>query len=271
MRTRYESGTMVGAARDTGLQRSCAPIVVRVVLLPTLLGQYRGVTCLVCPSCNSLLLRASILSRFIGDVEPQENKHAYTHMDIGGLAQGATEGRAEGWEEKASHGLFRGPCRPPRYSLQGLSVVQVLLTTPVVDKGTIFGCRPTHVGRHSSTLAKFTSATQQQNKPTRARFQQVASCGDDSNVRVCDLRSPSFFGVSHRLDGVHDGRPCHTVRWHPFDGNLLLSAGLDSTVKLHDLRRLASPLHVFRGHCPYALARCDSRIFDCDGWVGGGH
>ncbi|CAM9893834.1 unnamed protein product, partial [Hapterophycus canaliculatus] len=85
--------------------------------------------------------------------------------------------------------------------------------------------------------------------------QQVASCGDDSNVRVSDLRSPSFFGVSQRLDGVHDGRPCHSVRWHPLDGNLLLSAGLDSTVKLHDLRRLASPVHVFRGHCPYALAR----------------
>eukprot|EP00904_Undaria_pinnatifida_P008596 jgi/Undpi1/4867/HiC_scaffold_19.g08220.m1 len=82
----------------------------------------------------------------------------------------------------------------------------------------------------------------------------VASCGDDSNVRVSDLRSPSFFGVSHRLDGVHSG-PCHSVRWHPRDANLLLTAGLDSTVKLHDLRRLDAPLHVFRGHCPYALPR----------------
>ena len=83
---------------------------------------------------------------------------------------------------------------------------------------------------------------------------KVASCGDDSNVRVSDLRSRSSFGVSHRLDGVHDG-PCHTVRWHPFDANILLSAGLDSTIKLHDLRSLGAPLHVFRGHCPYALAR----------------
>ncbi|CAN0519792.1 unnamed protein product, partial [Laminaria digitata] len=83
---------------------------------------------------------------------------------------------------------------------------------------------------------------------------QVASCGDDSNVRVSDLRSPSFFGVSHRLDGVHSG-PCHSVRWHPSDANLLLTAGLDSTVKLHDLRRLDAPVHVFRGHCPYALPR----------------
>eukprot|EP00903_Cladosiphon_okamuranus_P017877 g16450.t1 len=82
----------------------------------------------------------------------------------------------------------------------------------------------------------------------------VASCGDDSNVRVSDLRSPSSFGVSHRLDGVHDG-PCHTVRWHPFDSNLLMSAGLDAAIKLHDLRRLDAPLHVFRGHCPYALVR----------------
>ncbi|CAN0214120.1 unnamed protein product, partial [Ectocarpus sp. 12 AP-2014] len=83
----------------------------------------------------------------------------------------------------------------------------------------------------------------------------VASCGDDSNVRVSDLRSSSSFGVSQRLDGVHGGRACHTVRWHPLDDNLLLSAGLDSTVNLYDLRRLAAPLHVFRGHCPYALAR----------------
>ncbi|CAM9344824.1 unnamed protein product [Ectocarpus sp. 6 AP-2014] len=83
----------------------------------------------------------------------------------------------------------------------------------------------------------------------------VASCGDDSNVRVSDLRSSSSFGVSQRLDGVHGGRACHTVRWHPLDGNLLLSAGLDSTLNLYDLRRLAAPLHVFRGHCPYALAR----------------
>ncbi|CAM9776275.1 unnamed protein product, partial [Ectocarpus sp. 12 AP-2014] len=83
----------------------------------------------------------------------------------------------------------------------------------------------------------------------------VASCGDDSNLRVSDLRSSSSFGVSQRLDGVHGGRACHTVRWHPLDDNLLLSAGLDSTVNLYDLRRLAAPLHVFRGHCPYALAR----------------
>lgn len=88
----------------------------------------------------------------------------------------------------------------------------------------------------------------------KTKQNKVASCGDDSNVRVSDLRSRSSFGVSHRLDGVHDG-PCHTVRWHPFDANILLSAGLDSTIKLHDLRSLGAPLHVFRGHCPYALAR----------------
>eukprot|EP00752_Nemacystus_decipiens_P012495 g11067.t1 len=82
----------------------------------------------------------------------------------------------------------------------------------------------------------------------------VASCGDDSNVRVSDLRSRPNFGVSHRLDGVHEG-PCHTVRWHPFVDDMLMSAGLDSTIKLHDLRHLGAPLHVFRGHCPYALAR----------------
>lgn len=80
---------------------------------------------------------------------------------------------------------------------------------------------------------------------------KVASCGDDSNVRVSDLRCA---GPSYRLDGAHDGA-CHTVRWHPRDVNLLLSAGLDSTMKLHDLRKLDAPLHVFRGHCPYALAR----------------
>ncbi|CAM9356868.1 unnamed protein product, partial [Sphacelaria rigidula] len=84
----------------------------------------------------------------------------------------------------------------------------------------------------------------------------VASCGDDANVHVIDLRnaSGSNFGVSHRLDGVHDG-PCHTVRWHPGDRNLLLTAWLDSTVKLFDLRRFDKPVHVFRGHCPYALKR----------------
>lgn len=90
--------------------------------------------------------------------------------------------------------------------------------------------------------------------PTGHKHKKLASCGDDSNVRVSDLRSPSNFGVSHRLDGVHDG-PCHTVRWHPFDSNLLMSAGLDSAIKLHDLRRLDAPMHVLRGHCPYALAR----------------
>lgn len=78
-------------------------------------------------------------------------------------------------------------------------------------------------------------------------------------MRVADLRSPSFFGVSQRMDGVHDG-PCHTVRWHPRDGNLLLTAGLDLTVKLFDLRRLEAPVHVFRGHCPYALARCETMV-----------
>ncbi|CAN0325160.1 unnamed protein product [Pylaiella littoralis] len=84
----------------------------------------------------------------------------------------------------------------------------------------------------------------------------VASCGDDSNVRVSDLRSRYNFGVSHSLEGAHDGAPSHTVRWHPLNENLLLTAGLDSTVRLHDLRRPgAAPLHVFRGHCPYSLAR----------------
>lgn len=103
---------------------------------------------------------------------------------------------------------------------------------------------------------------------------QVASCGDDSNVRVSDLRSPSNFGVSHRLDGAHDG-PSHSVRWHPLDANLLMSAGLDSAIKLHDLRRLDAPLHVFRGHCPYALARLVRRgvlfrgtVWSASDWLG---
>lgn len=99
--------------------------------------------------------------------------------------------------------------------------------------------------------------------PMYKKHNKVASCGDDSSVRVSDLRSTSPLGVSRRLDGVHGGRPCHTVRWHPFDANLLLTAGLDSTVKLHDLRRPDAPLHVFRGHCPYALARRGQRVVVC--------
>lgn len=73
---------------------------------------------------------------------------------------------------------------------------------------------------------------------------------------VSDVRdaSASSFGVSIRLDGVHSG-PCHTVRWHPRDAYLLLSAGLDSAVNLHDLRRPGTPVHIFRGHCPYTLPR----------------
>ncbi|CAM9627708.1 unnamed protein product, partial [Phaeothamnion confervicola] len=77
----------------------------------------------------------------------------------------------------------------------------------------------------------------------------LASCGDD----VWDLRvagaAPAVAWAAAHTGGTH------TVRWHPSDGNLLLTAGLDPVVRCWDLRRSSGPVREYRGHVPFVLLR----------------
>jgi WD40 repeat protein len=87
----------------------------------------------------------------------------------------------------------------------------------------------------------------------------IASCGDDCSVRVCDLRSPAVAACSitaAALATVHRGST-HTVRWHTGAGqeHMLLTAGLDETIKLFDLRKCDAPVKEFTGHVPYKLPK----------------
>jgi WD40 repeat protein len=88
----------------------------------------------------------------------------------------------------------------------------------------------------------------------------VASCGDDCSVRVCDLRSPTTTAtacsITAALATVHRGST-HTVRWHTGSGqeHMLLTAGLDETIKMFDIRKCDAPVKEYTGHVPYKLAK----------------
>ncbi|KAG5189994.1 WD40-repeat-containing domain protein [Tribonema minus] len=82
----------------------------------------------------------------------------------------------------------------------------------------------------------------------------VASCGDDASVRVCDIRAARGYYIAVGLEDVHSAC-AHTVRWHPTDEHLLLTAGLDTVVKLFDLRKPNAAAVEYRGHVPFALPR----------------
>jgi hypothetical protein len=83
----------------------------------------------------------------------------------------------------------------------------------------------------------------------------LASCGDDACVRVCDLRCAGAAPLAATIADAHGGAAVHTVRWHPGTPHLLLTAGLDTAVRLWDLRKSDAPAVEYRGHVPYALPR----------------
>ncbi|KAK9830394.1 hypothetical protein WJX72_011510 [[Myrmecia] bisecta] len=81
-----------------------------------------------------------------------------------------------------------------------------------------------------------------------ARWQSThlfASCGNDGCIRIVDVRQPDQQPAC--IQDAHAG-PVNYLRWHPTNGDVLLSAGTDPNIQLFDLRRLPSPVHTFSGH-----------------------
>ncbi|GAB5033733.1 wd40 repeat-containing protein [Nannochloropsis oceanica] len=87
--------------------------------------------------------------------------------------------------------------------------------------------------------------------------QCLAIAGDDREIQVMDLRAPSSSlssSSSSLIISQAHARTVHTVRWHPTEPHLLLSAGLDQHLRLWDLRKAggreggSEPLTSYFGH-----------------------
>eukprot|EP00252_Welwitschia_mirabilis_P025965 TRINITY_DN830_c0_g2_i1.p1 TRINITY_DN830_c0_g2~~TRINITY_DN830_c0_g2_i1.p1 ORF type:complete len:452 (+),score=103.36 TRINITY_DN830_c0_g2_i1:239-1594(+) len=85
-------------------------------------------------------------------------------------------------------------------------------------------------------------------RPSNA--QEFCSVGDDSCLILWDARR----GISPvmKVEKAHNA-DLHCVDWNPLDENLILTGSADNSVRMFDLRTLASsgdgsPLHTFEGH-----------------------
>ena len=89
----------------------------------------------------------------------------------------------------------------------------------------------------------------------------LASAGNDRALKIIDLRSPRASSSSggsgggcgrdfsvEAIEDAHD-QAVNSVRWHPTDDHLVLSASFDRRIRLFDLRRIsAGPLFEYTGH-----------------------
>jgi WD40 repeat protein len=62
---------------------------------------------------------------------------------------------------------------------------------------------------------------------------RVAAACEDGSVMVLDGRSPQVGQGSLHIRGAHGGRGCMSVEWQPGNEHVLLSAGLDATIKVY--------------------------------------
>ena len=91
----------------------------------------------------------------------------------------------------------------------------------------------------------------------------LASCDDAGTITSIDTRQPKDRAGVH----IEDAHPAmiHTVRWSPRDEHILLSAGNDKAIRLWDMRKPSSPLHLLQGHQRQEKAKGIYTPSFCDG------
>jgi WD40 repeat protein len=81
----------------------------------------------------------------------------------------------------------------------------------------------------------------------------VASVGNDSSLCIWDVRLSEKHGAKdarHLAQCVNDASSLalNSVRWHPTDSNLVMTAGFEPVIKIFDRRQLGSALVTLNGH-----------------------
>mmetsp|Transcript_9158 Transcript_9158/g.14081 ORF Transcript_9158/g.14081 Transcript_9158/m.14081 type:complete len:719 (+) Transcript_9158:65-2221(+) len=81
----------------------------------------------------------------------------------------------------------------------------------------------------------------------------IASASDDGLIAIHDCRKDGRSDPAVVLENAHN-KP-HSVVWHPSEQDLLMTAGLDETIKVWDVRFLTKPMFSFYGHVPVGVSR----------------
>jgi len=80
-------------------------------------------------------------------------------------------------------------------------------------------------------------------QPNSKKVILIASASDDGTVAIHDVRSTT---IASTIPNAHS-RP-HSVEWIPSHEQQFITAGLDDTIHLFDLRNVSNPMVSFRGH-----------------------
>ena len=92
----------------------------------------------------------------------------------------------------------------------------------------------------------------------------VASVGNDAVLRLTDLRDGHSESSGTKTSSeLHNGCCVNSVRWHPMKDNILMTAGFDTRIELHDSRKLANPMRVLDSHMPENLVKVKSIYHPC--------
>lgn len=83
----------------------------------------------------------------------------------------------------------------------------------------------------------------------------VASVGNDSKLAISDFRKKPSTSASVSIEHLHNGCAVNSVSWHPTKLNLLMTAGFDTAIQVHDLRNTAKPCLVLNSHMPSLLSK----------------
>ena len=82
----------------------------------------------------------------------------------------------------------------------------------------------------------------------------LASTGNDLNVHINDLRSPL---CSLKIETGHK-LSVNSVRWHPTDSNILITASFSPEIRVFDIRVPDKCKATLRSHVPKGVQRCSS-------------
>jgi len=81
----------------------------------------------------------------------------------------------------------------------------------------------------------------------------IGSASDDGLIAIHDCRIDGRSDPIAVLDNAHN-KP-HSIVWHPTEENVVMTAGLDETIKVWDIRFLNRPLIAYYGHVPVDVSR----------------
>lgn len=84
----------------------------------------------------------------------------------------------------------------------------------------------------------------------------LASVGNDAALCISDLRDSS--SAATVVSGLHGGCCVNSVRWHPTKPNILMTAGFDTRIEMHDHRKSGQAFLVLDSHMPVGLNKVKS-------------